>query len=238
MAPDPPDTRGNAYWIGRGMLGLGTLPAIILMSAMVGFGGLAREAGLTLGETVFATFGVWALPSVIVLVGSITAGLGLLPTALAVALASVRFTPMVMAILPEMRAQGTRRRTLYVLAHFVAITAWVYSISRFPNVPRERRTAFFGGFAVTLTTVSTVLVGVTHQAAASLPVLATAALVFLTPLYFLTSLWSNAKHPADRPALLVGLALGPLAQLAVPSVGLIAAGLVGGTVAYLWTRRA
>ena len=61
------------------------------MLTMAGFGGLAREAGLTLGQAVFATFGVWALPSMIVLVGSIAAGLGVVPTALAVALASVRF---------------------------------------------------------------------------------------------------------------------------------------------------
>ena len=235
---DETDPRGTLRWIVRGMMGLGTLPAIILLSAMVGFGGLAREAGLTLGQAVFATFGVWALPSMIVMVGSITAGLGLLPTALAVALASVRFTPMVMSIVPEMRSVGTRRRTLYFLSHFVAITAWVYSLARFADVPRERRTAFFGGFAVTLTLLCTVVVGVVHQLAASLPTLATAVLVFLTPLYFLTSLWSNARFPADRPALLCGLALGPLMQLAVPSFGLIAAGLVGGTIAYLWKRRA
>ena len=220
------------------MLGLGTLPAIVLMSAMVGFAGLAREAGLTLGQTMFATFGIWALPSMIVLVGSIVAGLGLLPTALAVALASVRFTPMVMAIVPEMRASGTRRSTLYVLAHFVAITAWVHALSRFPAIPREHRAAFFGGFAVALTSVSTLIVGVVHQLAATLPEIAAAMLVFLTPIYFLTSLWSNARYPSDRPALLCGLAIGPIAHVLARSIGLIVAGLVGGTIAYLWRGRA
>ena len=215
------------------MLGLGTLPAFVLMSAMVGFAGLAREAGLTLGQTVFATFGIWALPSVIVLIGSITAGLGLVPTAIAVALASVRFTPMVMSIVPEMRARGTRPLTLYVLAHFVAVTAWVHALARFPDVPREHRAAFFGGFAVSLAVASTLIVAAVHQLAASLPALATAMLVFLTPIYFLTSLWSNARFPSDRPALLWGLALGPLAHWAAPSVGLIAAGFVGGTLACL-----
>ena len=232
---DPTSTR--RYWIVRGAMGLGTLPALILMSAMVGFGGLAREAGLTLGQAVFATFGIWALPSMIVMVGSITAGLSVLPTALAVALASVRFTPMVMAIVPEMRAPGTRRATLYALAHFVAITAWVHALARFPDVPREHRTAFFGGFAVTLTSVSTLIVGVVHQLTASLPPLAAAMLVFLTPIYFLTSLWANARLASDRPALLCGLALGPLAHVLTPSVGLIAAGVVGGTIAFLWVRR-
>ena len=218
-------------------MGVTGLPALVLMSAMVGFGGLAREAGLTLGQAVFATFGIWALPSMIVLVGSIVAGLGILPTALAVALASVRFTPMVMSIVPEMRGPRTRPLTLYVLAHFVAITAWVHATSRFDRVPRQQRVAFFGGFAVTLTTLSTAIVGTVHQLAGALPTMLSMGLVFLTPIYFLTSLWANAKTPSDRPALVIGLALGPLAHWLAPSLGLVLSGLVGGTLAFWWSRR-
>ena len=232
-----PDRRERWRWIARGAAGVTGLPALVLMSAMVGFAGLAREAGLTLGQAVFATFGIWALPSMIVLVGSIAAGLGLGATALAVALASVRFTPMVMSIMPEMRGGRTRPLTLYLLAHFVAITAWVHATARFGRVPREHRTAFFGGFAVTLTTISTAIVGVVHQLAAGLPTLLAVGLVFLTPLYFLTSLWANAREPSDRPALVIGLALGPLAQWLFPSLGLVLSGLVGGTLAWWWSRR-
>ena len=233
----PPHRRERLRWIAYGASGVTGLPALVLMSAMVGFGGLAREAELTLGQAMFATFGIWALPSMIVMVGSIVAGLGLLPTALAVALASVRFTPMVMSIVPEMRVRGTRRLTLYLLAHFVAITAWVHATSRFDRVPREHRTAFFGGFAVTLTTLSTAIVGAVHQLAAGLPVLLAVGLVFLTPIYFLTSLWANAKAPSDRPALVIGLALGPLAHWLIPSLGLVLSGLVGGALAFWWSRR-
>lgn len=229
--------RERLHWIVYGASGITGLPALVLMSAMVGFGGLARESGLTLGQAVFATFGIWALPSMIVMVGGIVAGLGIVPTALAVALASVRFTPMVMSLVPEMRAPRTRPLTLYLLAHFVAITAWVHTTSRFDRVPREHRTAFFGGFAIALTTLSTILVGVVHQVAAGLPALLAIGLVFLTPIYFLTSLWANARVPSDRPALLIGLALGPLAHWLVPSLGLLLSGIVGGTIAFWWSRR-
>ena len=228
---------GRTSWIIRGALGVTGLPALVLMSAMVGFGGLAREAGLTLGEATFATFFIWALPSMIVLVGGIVAGLSLPATALAVALASMRFTPMVMAIVPEMRSSSTRRRTLLGLSHFVAITAWVHAIRAFPNVPREHRAAFFGGFAITLTVLSTVIVGTVHQIAPSLPREAAIALVFLTPIYFLTTLWASAKLPSDRPALLLGLGLGPLIDWVSPSLGLLGAGIIGGTLAFVFARR-
>ena len=223
-------------WALRGVAGLAGLPAIVLMSAMIGFGGLAREAGLTLPQVVFATFGVWALPSMIVLVGSITAGLGLLPTAMAVALASVRFTPMVMSLVAEVRDSRTRTLTLYALSHFVAITAWVHGTSNFPRIPRQYRTAFFGGFAIALAAMSTVVAAISHQVTGALPTPAAAALVFLTPIYFLTALWAAARLPSDRPALLAGLVAGPLAQWLLPSAGLVVGGVVAGTLAYLWTR--
>ena len=230
------DGRARLHWTLRGARGVAGVPALVLMSAMVGFAGLAREMELTLGETVFMTFGVWALPSMIVLVGGIGSGLGLVPVALAVALASVRFTPMTMALVPEMRAERTRSTTLYVLAHFIAITAWVHAQRNLPGVPREHRTAFFGGFAVTLTSVSTCIVAWVHQASATLPAVAGAMLVFLTPIYFLTALWSSARLASDRAALLLGLVLGPVLAALVPSLGIVAAGLVGGTIAYFGWR--
>ena len=219
------------------MRGVAGLPALVLMAAMVGFAGLARETGLTLGETVALTFGVWALPSMIVAVASIGAGLGLLPTAFAVALASVRFTPMTMSLVSQLRAPGTRLWVLVLLSHFIAITAWVHANRHLPVVPREHRTAFFAGFAVTLTTVSTILVGVVHQTSATLPPVASALLIFLTPLYFLLSLWGTARFPSDRPALVLGLVLGPLAARVAPEFDIVLAGLVGGLAAFLWRGR-
>ena len=44
--------QGDAYWFLRGARGIASLPAIILMSAFVGFCGFAVEAGIPLGETV------------------------------------------------------------------------------------------------------------------------------------------------------------------------------------------
>ena len=83
-----------------------SMPGLILASAFVGFAGLAREAGLTLAETVFMTGVVWALPGKVVLVGAILSGASLPAAALAVALSSVRLMPMVVALVPEMRGRA------------------------------------------------------------------------------------------------------------------------------------
>jgi len=58
-------------WFARGTLGIASAPALILMVTFIGFGVLCRESGLTLGQAMFMTASVWALPSQVVLVGSI-----------------------------------------------------------------------------------------------------------------------------------------------------------------------
>ena len=58
-------------WFWRGFRNLFSLPSLILISAFVGFGGLAREAGLPLAQLVFIVPAIWALPSHLILVAGI-----------------------------------------------------------------------------------------------------------------------------------------------------------------------
>src|SRR5689334_3000217 len=102
-----PDTA--LRWFLRGMRAGLTLPGLVLASAFIGFGSLAREEGFSLAEVSFMTLTVWALPAVVVLIGAIKSGATLFGAAFAVALSSVRLMPMVVALVPEMRARGTRR---------------------------------------------------------------------------------------------------------------------------------
>jgi hypothetical protein len=59
----PSSSRNGFHWFFKGVRGIASLPAIILMSAFVGFSGFAVEAGIPFGETVFMTGMVWALPA-------------------------------------------------------------------------------------------------------------------------------------------------------------------------------
>ena len=93
----------------RGVRAAFSIPGLILAGAFVGFAGLAREAGLTLAQTVFMTGVVWALPGKVVLVGAVLSGASLPAAAFAVALSSVRLMPMVVALVPELRGPRTRK---------------------------------------------------------------------------------------------------------------------------------
>jgi len=224
-------------WLGRGMRRILSLPALILMSAFVGFAGFARESGVELVHAVFMTAVIWALPAQVVLIAAIKAGMTLVPTFVAVTLSSVRMMPMLTALVPRLRAERTRTVTLLFLSHFVAVTSWVMANQFIDQVPRRFRTAYFGGFAVTLTTLNIAIVAAVYSFSAAIPPLILGALFFLTPVYFLTSLWATARERVIKIAMVAGLALGPVFYLVAPEFDLLLAGLAGGTVAFLLGRR-
>lgn len=223
-------------WFLAGMRGLFSLPAIILMVSFVGFSAFALESGVSRSEAMFMTAMVWALPAKMILIGTVTSGANLLAVFLAVSLSSIRLMPMVASLVPEMRTSRTPTWLLLVLAHFVAITAWVFAMGHFKTVPHEGRVAFFAGFGITLVTVNTALVGVCYGLVAAFPPVVAAILFFLTPVYFIASIWATGHQSVVKIAFVIGLVSGPLLALAVPGFDILIAGLGGGTVAYLIDR--
>ncbi|MFZ2103576.1 MAG: AzlC family ABC transporter permease [Oricola sp.] len=233
---DLPDNGSALLWFGRGMRNIVSLPAVILMSAFVGFAGFARESGIDLMHAVFMTATIWALPAQVVLIAAINSGMALVPTFIAVTLSSVRLMPMVTTLVPELRAEKTRTVTLLFLSHFVAVTSWVMATERIGRVPRRFRTAFFAGFTVTLTSINTLIVGAVYEFATDIPAFLLGALFFLTPIYFLTSLWATARDQVVKFAMVFGLALGPVFHVLAPEFDLLLAGISGGVLAFLTGR--
>lgn len=234
-SPESPN-ESRLYWMAQALRATLSIPCVVLVCAYIGFAGLAQGSGLTLAQTLFMTAFVWALPAQVILLGFILSGGGLLAAAFAVTLSSARMMPMVVAIVPEMRAPRTRAWALYPVSHFVAVTAWVLALANFSHVPREMRVTFFATLGATLISLNLVAITVVYTLSATLPATVSAALFMLTPLYFLTSLWGSARESASRHAMLVGLALGPLFHVVMPDFDLLATGLAGGLAAYGYRR--
>ncbi len=236
----PPSFDLRWTWFRRGVGAAASIPGLILTSAFVGFAGLAKEAGFTLAETVFMVAVVWALPAKVVLVGAVLSGSSVWGAAFAVALSSVRLMPMVVALVPELRGPRSPKWVLYALSHFVAVTSWVLALEQLRNVPRDLRTTYYAGLGGSLVLANMVVVAVVFVIAGSLPPLVSAALLLLTPMYFLTSLWGSARERAGHVAMALGLVLGPMFHVLLPGFDLLAAGLIGGGAAYafhLMTRK-
>lgn len=232
----PPETQSQTHWFLLGMRGIFSLPAIILMLSFVGFAAFTAEAKIPVEQVMFMTGMVWALPAKVILVGSMLSGAHIAAAFLAVTLSSVRMMPMVAALIPEIRDRRTPTWLLLIVSHFVAITAWVFAMQKVRDVPRYGRVAFFAGFGITLTLVNIVLVGLVYGAVSEFPPIVSGCLFFLTPVYFLTSIWISARHRVIYWALGIGLALGYAFAVVAPEYDILLAGLVGGTLAW-WGER-
>ena len=232
----PPETQSQTHWFLLGMRGIFSLPAIILMLSFVGFAAFTAEAKIPVEQVMFMTGMVWALPAKVILVGSMLSGAHIAAAFLAVTLSSVRMMPMVAALIPEIRDRRTPTWLLLIVSHFVAITAWVFAMQKVRDVPRYGRVAFFAGFGITLTLVNIVLVGLVYGAVSEFPPIVSGCLFFLTPVYFLASIWNSARHRVVHIAMVLGLAGGPLFYWLVPAFDILLAGLIGGTLAWAVER--
>ncbi|WP_275790950.1 AzlC family ABC transporter permease [Pararhizobium gei] len=225
------------FWFLTGVKGIFSLPAIILMLSFIGFCAFTAQAGMPVEQVVFMTGIVWALPAKVILVTSILGGANLLTAFIAVTLSSIRLMPMVAALVPEIRTEKTPTWLLLFLSHFIAITAWVFAMERVQAVPRAHRVSFFAGFSITLVLANMLLVAVVYRFVEEFPPIVAGCLFFLTPVYFLTSIWSSARHPVVYVALVVGLIAGPLFYWLAPEFDILLAGLGGGTLAWFAERR-
>lgn len=240
MPPSAPSwahtaTRRDAFF--RGMLVLASTPGLILFTSSIGFGALTRDAGMTIGHAIFLASFIYALPAQVVLTDNVARGASLAAAALAVTLTAVRLLPMTVSLIPLLRDRTSPRWLYLVAVHFVAITSWVEGNRRLPHLPERLRLPHFTGIGAGMISLTITGAVLGYVLAAGVPPLIAAALLFMTPLYFLLSLLATAQSIADKSAIALGAAGGPLFFLIMPGFDLLAAGLVGGTGAYLIGRR-
>lgn len=210
-------------------------PALMLLASMTGFGSLARESGLNLGVTLGATAGIWGLPGQVAMAELHAAGVSTVFVILAVSLANARFLPMAVSFLPLMRDRARAYGTMFFLVQLLSINSWAAGLRSFPDIAPGLRRRYYVVFALicmaaglTGTTIGFFGVGVMPRPVAL-------ALIFLNPLFFAVLLAGSRGRPAIL-ALLIGAPLGPVFHTLSADWGLLATGLVGGSVAF-WTHR-
>jgi predicted branched-subunit amino acid permease len=224
-------------WTFEGLRQALTGPAFFVAIAMIGVGGLARGAGFPFGAAVASTFLIWAGPAQVLFFGAIAAGTALPAIALSICLSSIRLMPMCLSMLPMLHTKRTRLPVLIAASHFVAVTVWVESLRRLPDIPRDARLPFFFGFAITCITTTAAFTGAGYFLLTAVPEPFAAGLLFLTPVYFLSTIVRSARVATDWLALFFGLAFAPVSQALIGGgFDLLALGILGGTCAYLAGR--
>jgi predicted branched-subunit amino acid permease len=217
----------------RGLRDAVGAPQLVLFASYLGFGALVRESGLSVLHGLFSTVTGWALPGQVILVELYVAGAPLIAIAAAVALTNARLMPMTVAIMPMLRDRLWPRWLYYLAAHWVAITGWAAALKACPRQPRTERLPYFLGLNATLWITTLAATAIGFWLAGGVPPLVSLGLVFLNPLYFMLVFAGDIPTRLRLYALLFGAVAGPAFHLLDPNYGLLLAGVVAGTAAFL-----
>ncbi|MSP45669.1 MAG: branched-chain amino acid ABC transporter permease [Xanthobacteraceae bacterium] len=227
----PPGTTTDAFLFGLRTAATSVF-AFVIIFTYIGFGAMCHDYGLSVGWAMLSTVLQWAGPAQVILVTGLGPGTALIETAVAVSLSSVRFLPIVVALIPLVRRENARPWHLMLPVHFMAVSVWVEAMRHAPNMPREQRIPFCNGVGLALLSLGTIFTAVGYYMQAVLPALFGAAAMFITPISFLTSTARNARLLLEKAALALGLTIGPMLAYSQVQFDLLWTGVIGGTLAY------
>ena len=225
-------TSSSAAFFGGVASSLTSVFSLVMIGTFVGIGALAHGFGFSAWWLTVSTVVMWAGPAQVILMSALGSGGTMADAAIAVSLSGVRLFPMVVALLPLFRGEGTRTRDLLLPTHFTSVTTWVELLRLLPHMPHERRVPFCNGLS-TGYMVTAVLAGLTgFYLAASLPPVLAGGLLFVTPLSFLCTTARNARQILERLALVLGLGIEPVLTYFHVGLDLVWTGVGAGTIAY------
>ena len=218
-----------------------------MAATFLAFGGAVQAAGLGWGWALAAALLIYGMPGQMILVSAIgiageTPGgasygapdgapngtLAAVPGAVA---ANARFLPMAVALSPWLG------RGRWWALPFIAVTPWAMAMRRLPGMPAEARLPWFLGFGFTSWLVAGAATLLGHAMAPLLRGEILAMLLFVNPLYFTLILAGEARLAPARRAIIGGVCASPLILVLPTAWALLAAGLLGGTLAFLLDRR-
>jgi len=227
----PPKSNAAAYADGLRAASVSVF-MIVLVGSYISIGALAHDLGFPVPWVVLSTILIWAAPAQVILITSVAAGAPPLEAGIAVGLSGMRLLPMVVALLPVLQTRKTRARALFLPAHFTAVSMWIEALRLAPALPRENRIAFANGLATGLMCGAVVASIAGYYLAGVLPPQLVAAMLFLTPMSFLTSAARSARLMSDKAAYVIGVVMAPLLAYEQIGLDLMWTGLIGGSAAY------
>jgi predicted branched-subunit amino acid permease len=232
-----PELRKSSFWF-KGVVDALKFPAWVVAFSLISVGPLAHNVGYSVDTAMASTLLVWAGPAQVLFFSGLSAGMALPALAFVVALSSMRFLPMTMALMPLLPHKRHSLLVQLIIGHLASVTVWAENLRRLPAIPDDMRLSYYLGFGSCCIGLSMLSTGVGYMLSSNLPNPFGAGLLFLTPVFFTCSISAGARNSADWLAILSGLLLEPIVSNWVgPEFDLLIIGLIGGSGAYLLKSR-
>ena len=206
------------------------VPAAVLFAGMMGFGALGHSIGLSMALTGSTTIFIFALPGQIVFAEMMALGASAWLAGLAAMITAARFLPMTLTVLPQIPAEH-QCRFRYLTVLMLALTSWAVAMLDFPKFEPLFGQAYLIGMSAACYGCAIPGTFIGYLLAGQVPLPLTLALLFVNPLFFFLTFF-EVKPVANRMALFLGATVGVSVYLISPDYSILAAGLVGGSLAY------
>ena len=212
-------------------------PAIPLAACFIALGALLKDAGFSLQQSVASSLFTYALPGQLVMAESLLVGASLVNIFIAVWLVNFRLYPMTVSLFPLLEHKTQPKWKYYLSCHFLAVTSWLIAKDGYKKIDKRHRIDFWIGIGIGTWSTAIVMTMVGYLAADYLNKDMLIGLAIVNPVYFFCMMIGAMKNLSISLAVVVGTVLGPLIYLVSTEWALLFAGLIGGTVAFLFGEK-
>ena len=212
-------------------------PAIALGCCMIAIGVLLKNLGFSIQESIFSTLLTYALPGSLVMAESLLVGASLVNIFLAVWLVNARLYPMTVALMPLLMHESQPRWKYYLSCHFIAVSAWLIMKSNYQKVEKENRIDFWIGIGTATWSFAIIGTIIGFIASDYLNKDMMIGLAIVNPVYFFCMMIGAMKNLSISTSVVGGAILGPLIYTVSSEWALLFAGLIAGTVAFLFGEK-
>jgi predicted branched-subunit amino acid permease len=213
------------------------IPGISLAASFFALGALFKNSGLNAMQSFLSTLIGFALPGQVVMAETLIVNGTLLNILIAVFLTNARLYPMTVNLVPVIRQKNRPRWHYYFLAHFIAVTSWVYMLSNYNKISKENRFSFFLGLGATLWVLSTIATVIGFYTAGIISKKVFVAIIFLNPIYFMCMIVSVLNKLHIILTVFLSIILAPILFLVTPDWSVLLAGVISGIISYFFFIR-
>ena len=209
-------------------------PAIPLAACFVALGALLKDAGFNLQQSAASSFFTYALPGQLVMAESLLIGTSLINIFIAVWLVNFRLYPMTVSLFPLLKHKSQPKWKYYLSSHFLAVSSWLVAKDGYRKIDKKYRIDYWIGIGIGTWSTAVLMTILGYLLADSLNKDMMIGLAIVNPVYFFCMMIGAMRNISISIAVIGGTILGPIVYLYSTEWAILYAGLIAGTVAFLF----
>ena len=209
-------------------------PTVSLAACCIALGALLKDAGFNLQQSTASSFFTYALPGQLVMAESLLIGTSLITIFIAVLLVNFRLYPMTVSLFPLLKHKSQPKWKYYLSSHFLAGSSWLVAKDGYRKIDKKYRIDYWIGIGIGTWSTAVLMTILGYILADYLNKDMMIGLAIVNPVYFFCMMIGAMRNISISIAVIGGTILGPIVYLYSTEWAILYAGLIAGTVAFLF----